>query len=156
MNNTATKPELDASEFDSEFDPELQAMLAQLTDDERNGAILSIDLPADTLIQSYTASETANTLQTIITAKAIGAALAQARKQAGLRAKDIATSLGISPAQVTQIENQDNNFDIKTIVEHAQASGYDVELVLRPKKTGANSISAQLTSNFTAQQLQKP
>jgi predicted XRE-type DNA-binding protein len=140
----------------SEFDPELQAMLAQLTNDERSGAILSIDLPAGTLIQSYTASETANTLQTIIATKAIGTALAQARKQAGLRAKDIATSLSISPAQVAQIENQDNDFDIKTIVEHAQASGYDVELVLHPKKTDANSISAQLTSNFIAQQLQKP
>jgi transcriptional regulator with XRE-family HTH domain len=58
----------------------------------------------------------------------IGAELAAARKRHGLTQGDLAKSLGLTQARVSQIERgQDTRFD--TIESYARALGYDLLLV---------------------------
>ena len=110
----------------------LKELMARLTPEERNGAILEIELPEGTPIPGRSPQEMLGEVRQALAARAIGEALAKARQQAGLRAKDIAHLLDVSAPRVAQVESDEANITLSTLLEHAQASGCEVEIVLRP------------------------
>jgi transcriptional regulator with XRE-family HTH domain len=110
----------------------LQALLDQLSPEERQGAILKVRVPKDTPIRTRTPQALRDEVRQVIAARAVGEALAKARKQAGLKAKDVAAALEVSAPRVAQVESFEANMTLSTLLEHAQAVGCEVEIVLRP------------------------
>ena len=49
--------------------------------------------------------------------------LERARKQSGLKKKDLARRLGVTPARVTQVLSGDSNVTLRTIAQFALALG---------------------------------
>jgi transcriptional regulator with XRE-family HTH domain len=58
----------------------------------------------------------------------------------------MASALDISPPRVTQIESDGANLTFATLLEHANASGCEVEIVLRPRDPKLPLITAPLTT----------
>jgi transcriptional regulator with XRE-family HTH domain len=75
---------------------------------------------------------------------AIHQALTTARRQAGLKAKDIAKNMNISAARVAQIETKPSNLTLETLIQYANAADYQVEIVLHSKKQGRNQVRTVL------------
>jgi transcriptional regulator with XRE-family HTH domain len=71
-------------------------------------------------------------IQPAVEAKSLSEAIVRARRASKLLGKDVATRLGISATRVSQIERAGLNLNLNTIIDHARASGYVAELVLRP------------------------
>ena len=111
----------------------LQNLLEQLSPEERQGEILKIQLPADTVLHSRSPGKIHEAVRETVTARAVGEALARARKQAGLKAKEVAFSLDVSGPRVAQVESSSSNLTLSTLLEHAQAVDCEVEIVLRPR-----------------------
>jgi len=121
-------------EHPQQLNPEhLQNLLEQLLPEERQGQTLKVRLPADTSIRSRSPRAIGETVRETVTAQAVGEALARARKQAGLKAKEVAQTLEVSGPRVAQVESSDSNLTLSTLLEHAQAVGCEVEIVLRPR-----------------------
>ena len=111
----------------------LQKLLEQLTPEERNGAILEVALPPGTKLKSRSTREIRAVVREAVVAKAVSEALAKARKQAGLKAKDVAQNLNISAPRVSQLESLESNPTLSTLLQHAHAVGCEVEIILRPR-----------------------
>ncbi len=111
----------------------LENLLAALTPDEKNGMILEVYVPKDTLQKTRSPAAMLEETREIILTNAISQALKQVRRQAGLRSKDIAKALHLSAPRVTQIESQHSNLTLSTLLDHAQAANCDVEIILRPR-----------------------
>jgi transcriptional regulator with XRE-family HTH domain len=122
----------------------LKSLMARLTPEERNGAILEVDIPDATPFPNGSAQTMLGVVREALTVRAVGEALARARQQAGLRAKDIAERLEVSGPRVAQVESNDANLTLATLLEHAQASGCEVEIVLRPHDPSLPLITAPL------------
>jgi predicted XRE-type DNA-binding protein len=123
---------------------ELQALLDELTPEERAGKPLKVRVPKNTLLPSRSPGAIHNEVRAVIAARAVGDALARARKQAGLRAKDIAATLEISAPRVAQVESLEANLTLSTLLDHAQAAGCEVEIVLRPRDPHLPLVTAPL------------
>jgi transcriptional regulator with XRE-family HTH domain len=124
----------------------LQELLNRLTPAERAGEVLEIQVPDGTRVPGRAPEQILSEVRATLTTKAIGEALIQARKQAGLKAKDMAGALEISPPRVTQIESSGVNLTLATVLEHANASGCEVEIVLRPRDPKLPLITASLAT----------
>jgi transcriptional regulator with XRE-family HTH domain len=124
----------------------LNTLMARLTQEERNGAILEVDIPDATPLPNASAQTMLGVVREALTVRAVGEALARARQQAGLRAKDIAERLEVSGPRVAQVESNEANLTLATLLEHAQASGCEVEIVLRPHDPSLPLITAPLLS----------
>lgn len=122
----------------------LKELMARLTPEERGGAILEVELPERTLLPTGSVQEMLGEIRQTLAARAVGEALTRARKQAGLRAKDIASRLEVSAPRVAQVESNEANMTLATLLEHAQASGCEVEIVLRPHDRHLPLITAPL------------
>jgi ribosome-binding protein aMBF1 (putative translation factor) len=122
----------------------LQSLLDQLTPEERNGAIFSVRIPKGTVIRTRSPRAMREAVRDVIATRAVGEALAKARKQAGLKAKDVATMLEVSAPRVAQIESLDANLTLSTLLEHAAAIGCEVEIVLRPRDPSLPLVTAPL------------
>lgn len=90
----------------------LQALLDQLSPEERQGATLKVRVPKDTPIRTRTPQTLQNEVRQVIAARAVGEALAKARKQAGLKAKDVAAALEVSAPRVAQVESLEANLTL--------------------------------------------
>jgi ribosome-binding protein aMBF1 (putative translation factor) len=123
----------------------LQALLDQLSPEERQGAILEVRVPKNTPIRTRTPQAMRDEVRQVIAARAVGEALAKARKQAGLKAKDVAVALEISAPRVAQVESLESNLTLSTLLEHAQAVGCEVEIVLRPHDPKLPLVTAALS-----------
>jgi predicted XRE-type DNA-binding protein len=122
----------------------LQTLLDQLTPEERNGAILSVRVPKGTVIRTRSPRAMREEVRDVIATRAVGEALAKARKQAGLKAKDVAAMLEVSAPRVAQIESLEANLTLSTLLEHAAATGCEVEIVLRPRDPSLPLVTAPL------------
>jgi Helix-turn-helix domain len=122
----------------------LEELMARLTPEERNGAILEVEVPEGTPLPSGSPREMLGVVREVLAVRAVGDALARARQQAGLRAKDIAERLDVSGPRVAQVESSEGNLTLATLLEHAQASGCEVEIVLRPRDPALPLIIAPL------------
>ncbi len=123
----------------------LQALLDQLSPEERQGATLKVRVPKDTPIRTRTPQAMLGEVRQVIAARAVGEALAKARKQAGLKAKDVAAALEVSAPRVAQVESFEANLTLSTLLEHAQAVGCEVEIVLRPHDPKLPLVMAALS-----------
>jgi transcriptional regulator with XRE-family HTH domain len=124
----------------------LQELLHRLTPAERAGQTLEVEVPLGVRLPRRTPNQMLLEVQDTLTTKSIGEALTQARKQAGLKAKDMAQSLDVSPPRIAQIESEGANLTLATVLEHAHASDCEVELVLRPRNPKLPSVTAVLTA----------
>jgi DNA-binding XRE family transcriptional regulator len=122
----------------------LEQLLAQLSPTEKNGAILEIQVPKGTLQETRSPTAILEATREAVFSNAINQALKQIRQQAGLRSKDMAKALKVSPARVTQIESINNNITLETLVQHAQAANCEVEIILRPKDKNLPEIRTAL------------
>jgi ribosome-binding protein aMBF1 (putative translation factor) len=66
--------------------------------------------------------------------------LAQARKDQGLSVRDMAERLGVKHPRVVQLEQQ-QNLEIATLYQYAQALGYGVEIALIPRAKGRKLVA---------------
>lgn len=119
-------------------------LMSRLTPQERAGAIAEIELPAGMPIPRRPPQAMLGEVREALAVRAIGEALARARKQAGLQAKELAVKLEVSAPRVAQVEASDANLTLATVLEHAQASGCEVEIVLRPHDPKLPLITASL------------
>ena len=124
----------------------LEQLLATLEPAEKNGDILALSLPKGTLPTGRSPKVILEETRAIIVSNAISQALKQIRRQAGLRGKDIAKSLNVSAARVTQIESQNSNLTLETLMQHAQAANCEVEIILRPKNKNLPEVRTALPS----------
>jgi DNA-binding XRE family transcriptional regulator len=122
----------------------LEQLLATLSPEEKNGAILELDLSNTALPVGRSPKTMLKQTREIILSNAISQALKQIRQQAGLRSKDMAKVLQVSAARVTQIEAQNSNLTLETLLQHAQAANCDVEIVLRPKDKNLPEVRTAL------------
>jgi transcriptional regulator with XRE-family HTH domain len=122
----------------------LDELMARLTPEERNGAILEVEVPEGTPLSGGSPRKMLGVVREALAVRAVGDALARARQQAGLRAKDIAERLDVSGPRVAQVESSEANLTLATLLEHAQASGCEVEIVLRPHDPALPLIIASL------------
>ncbi len=120
----------------------LQFLLEQLTPAERSGAVLSVRAPLPRHTRSP--KDLRDEVRDVIATKAVSEALVRARKQAGLKAKDVAAALEVSAPRVAQIEAQGANLMLSTLLEHAAATGCDVEIILRPRDPKLPLVTAPL------------
>jgi ribosome-binding protein aMBF1 (putative translation factor) len=126
---------------------ELETLLTQLTPAEKAGAILSVRVPTGTTKKLKTRSpkEISREVQNALIAQAIHEALTTARKEAGLKAKDIARTMNISAARVAQIEAKPSNLTLETLIQYANAADYQVEIILHSKKHGRSQVRTVLS-----------
>ena len=122
----------------------LKELMVRLTPEEQNGAILEVEIPEGIDLPNQTPPEILGEVRQALATRAVGEALARARQQAGLRAKDIANRLDVSAPRVAQVESSESNMTLATLLEHAQASGCEVEIVLRPHDRHLPLITAPL------------
>ena len=62
--------------------------------------------------------------------------LASARTQANLSLAEVAERLGVTRAAVHHRERNGANIEVATLLEQAQAMGYEVSITLRNEETG--------------------
>lgn len=124
--------------------PKLDKLLAQLSPEERAGKTLRVKVPKGTLARTRTPQEILEEVQGAVAAKALGEALTRARKQAGLRARDVAEQLEVSAPRIAQVEADGSNLTLGTLVEYAKAVGCEVEVVLRPRDPKLPAVTAPL------------
>ncbi len=117
----------------------LAALLAQ----PEGTVAMPEQLPAG-LLQTVTPSELNRMAQGAIATQAAGEALRQARHQQELSLRQAGTASGRSAPRVKAIEDTDIDIHLGTVVEHAQALGYQVTLTLSPT-AGGRAIEAHLT-----------
>ncbi len=118
----------------------IDQLLSQISSQE----ILEVRVPKGTLKPTRSARAILEQAGQVVITQAVHKALTQARKNAGLQAKDVAKQLQISAARVAQIENQPRNLTLETLVQHAQAIGYEVEIVLHPRQKNLPEVRAEL------------
>jgi ribosome-binding protein aMBF1 (putative translation factor) len=126
---------------------ELETLMAQLTPEEQSGAMLAVKVPKGTLkkLKTCAPKEILAEVQNAIVTQAIHEALTEARRQAGLKAKDIAKTMEISAARVAQIESKASNLTLETLIQYANAADYGVEIVLHSKKQGRENVHTILS-----------
>lgn len=78
---------------------------------------------------------------------AAGEALKAARQQRELSLRQAGAVSGRSAPRIKAIEDTDIDIHLGTVVEHAQALGYDVRLTLTPVDGQGQSIEAALTAS---------
>ncbi|WP_075831027.1 hypothetical protein [Deinococcus marmoris] len=118
----------------------LVALLAQ----PEGAAPMPDSIPAG-LLQAITPDQLAGAVQSAIATQAAGEALHQARRQRELSLRQAGAASGRSAPRVKAIEGTDLDIHLGTVVEHAQALGYEVKLVLTAV-TGGRPIEAHLTA----------
>jgi DNA-binding phage protein len=74
------------------------------------------------------------TLREELVAHSLGELLAKARRSKGISAIHQARKLGVSRSQVYQSESPDANLELASLLRHAEALGYRVEVVLKPEQ----------------------
>jgi transcriptional regulator with XRE-family HTH domain len=77
-------------------------------------------------------------------AHSLGELLAKARRKKGVSAAHHAKTLGVTRSQVYQNELPSANLELASLLRHAEALGYDVEVVLRPKQGKSEQLVAVL------------
>lgn len=93
------------------------------------------DLPAGLLVPESEAGFAAE-VQEALTAETVAHALKLARQQTHLSAAELAQRRGLSRGRLSQLENGALNPTVGTLAEHADALGYDVTVVLTPRRDG--------------------
>jgi predicted XRE-type DNA-binding protein len=129
---------------------DIHALLESLTPEERTGKTLKVRVPQGTPTPSRPARALGDEAQAVVATRAVGEALSRARKQAGLKAKDVAAALKVSAPRIAQIESLESNPTLLSVVEHASAVGYEVEIVLRPRNPKLALVVAPLSATGKA------
>ncbi len=93
------------------------------------------DLPAGLLVPESAAGFAAD-VQEALTANTVAHALKLARQQTHLSAAELAQRRGLSRGRLSQLENGALNPTVGTLTEHADALGYDVTVILIPRRAG--------------------
>lgn len=125
--------------------PRLEQLLAQLSPEEKAGKILRVKVPKGTVLRTRSPQAMLEEVRGAIATKALGEALVRARKQAGLKAKDVAEQLEVSAPRIAQVESDGANLTLGALVEYAQAVGCEVEVVLRPRDSKLPVVTAPLS-----------
>jgi transcriptional regulator with XRE-family HTH domain len=76
----------------------------------------------------------------------VGELIAKARKESGQSLRDVGAVAGVSHGRVRELERS-SNVEVATLARLAQAMGYEVKIVLEPRKRrgpGARRITADL------------
>jgi predicted XRE-type DNA-binding protein len=123
----------------------LQKLLAQLSPEEKAGQILKVKVPKGTLPTTRKPQTMIEEVQEAIAAKAMAEALTRVRKQAGLRAKDVAAELEVSAPRIAQMESEGTNLTLGSLVEYARAVDCEVEVVLRPRNPKLPMVVAPIS-----------
>ena len=92
-------------------------------------------LPAGLLVEAGAGGVAAD-FQAALVAETVAQALKLARQQTELSAQEVARRRKLSKGRLSQLENGAVNPTVGTLAEHADALGYDVTVVLTPRKTG--------------------
>lgn len=119
----------------------LAALLAQ---PERTVAVRH-DVPVG-LLEEITPQALTTLAEGIIATQAAGAALKEARRQRELSMRQAGEASGRSAPRVKAIEDTITDIHLGTVVEHARALGYGVQLTLTPLDTQGPSIQADLSA----------
>lgn len=89
---------------------------------------------------AYAKDNLASALFQTVVLHELGELLTQARKDQGLTVRDMAERLGVKHPRVVQLEQQDN-LELTTLYQYAQALGYGVEIALVPKTKGRKLVT---------------
>jgi DNA-binding phage protein len=81
----------------------------------------------------WTPERIQSTIQHEVVAHSLGELLEKARRAKGISAANHAKNLGVTRSQIYQSELPDANLELATLLRHADALGYEVEVVLNPK-----------------------
>ena len=93
------------------------------------------DLPAGLLVPESSSGIAAD-VQEALVADTVAHALKLARQQTTMSATELAGRRNLSKGRLSQLENGSVNPTVGTLAEHADALGYDVTVVLTPRKEG--------------------
>jgi ribosome-binding protein aMBF1 (putative translation factor) len=85
-----------------------------------------------------------NRWEKALLAESVGDVLAKARTESGLSLSQAAQKTKLSRGRMAQLENDNANLEIQTIVKQAQALGYKVRLSLEPEDTAKAAITVVL------------
>lgn len=103
---------------------------------EEDGSVTPAShLPAGLLVAEGPGGIEAD-VQEALVAETVAHALKLARQQTELSAGDVAKRRGLSKGRLSQLENGAVNPTVGTLAEHADALGYDVTLILTPRRAG--------------------
>lgn len=87
------------------------------------------------LANAWTPERIETTVREELVAHSLGELLAKARQSKGVSAIQQARKLGVSRSQVYQSESPDANLELVSLLRHAEALGYRVEVVLKPEQS---------------------
>lgn len=97
------------------------------------------------LLEEVTPQQLQSLVTNMISTQAAGAALYQARQQREWSLRQAGEASGRSAPRIKAIEDTGTDINLGTVVEHAQALGYRVQLVLTPMDHRAATIQADLS-----------
>ncbi len=100
------------------------AMIVPLRSSKRRRAVTN----------AWTPERIEATVREELVAHSLGELLAKARRVRGVSASNQAKALGVSRSQIYQSELPTANLELASLLRHAEALGYNVEVVLNPKQ----------------------
>lgn len=121
------------------LNPRLTALLAQPEQ------VIEVNHHIPGLLEEMAPAQLDQTVTHFIATTAMGEALKRARHQSALSLRDAGKASGRSAPRIKAIEDTGTDIHLVTVVEHARALGYSVEVTLRPQHANAPVICANLS-----------
>ena len=100
--------------------------------------------PASMLSAPMNPDQLGHAFQEVLAVKTVGKMIAAARAQRQMSARQVAERVNASHPRVLAVEKSGIDIEIRTLVNYAEALGYDVQLSLKPRD-GGQEITASLT-----------
>jgi DNA-binding XRE family transcriptional regulator len=130
----ALTPEVD------EMTPEIEALLAQFTDEEvKTGIIAGPGYPE---ALRHTPESFAKLLESAIIEPSLDRLLKDARDAARMSLREMAEALCVSRARAHQLEQAGANLQLETLQRAAEALGYDVQVTFIPRDEDKAALTA--------------
>ena len=92
--------------------------------------------PSGMLSDSINPNQLGQVFQEALAVKTVGEMISAARAQRKMSARQVAEQISVSHPRVLAVEKSDVDLEIRTLVNYAEALGYDVQLSLKPREGG--------------------
>jgi DNA-binding XRE family transcriptional regulator len=125
---------------------ELKRLLTVFTPEEiETGKVQRRQTQANTQ-SAVSATEFQIQLENALIEQDLQNALKRLRKERGETLAELATQIGISTTRAGQIEKEAANLELRTLVRHVEALGYELTLTFTPKNPNGKVIQTHLHS----------
>lgn len=139
----SAKDKKHAPEVD-EASPELDALLAEFTEEEIETGVVALAPEAPVPMQPHDASDLQKRFANAMLEASLSRLLRSARSNAHLSLTDVAERLGVSRSWVHQLEKEGANLQIDTLNRLADALGYDVQVSFIARSDDEPTLSTPL------------